>query len=143
MKKILLLAPILLLASCAAPLPSSSSSQQPSSETSSSQPSSSEPSSSEEDSMFAKDKAMVYFFESSVNFDKKNPFYVMEYEVGSKITNPGTPASSDPAFNKFLGWSAKPNIIDETELWNFDEDTLPNYIPGNEYYIYGQWDYVQ
>lgn len=132
MKKILLLAPILLLASCASPLPSSSS-QQPS-ET---------PSSSEEDSMFAKDKAMVYFFESSVKFDKKNPFYVMEYEVGSKITNPGTPTSSDPAFNKFLGWSAKPNIIDETELWNFDEDSLPNYIPGSEYYIYGQWDYAQ
>lgn len=134
MKKILLLAPILLLAACSGSTPSSSSSSQQPSET---------PSSSEEDSMFAKDKAMVYFFESSVNFDKKNPFYVMEYEVGSKITNPGTPASSDPAFNKFLGWSAKPNIIDETELWNFDEDTLPNYIPGSEYYIYGQWDYVQ
>lgn len=139
MKKLLLLVPALLLAACA-PISSSdlfsssaptSSSSEPSSETSSS-----------EDPMFAKDKVKVYFFESGVKYDRYNPYYLVEVEVGSKISNPGTPASTDPAFNVFVGWSNKPIVMDDSEIWNFEEDTLPNYVPGGEYYLYGQWDYA-
>lgn len=144
MKKLLLLAPALLLIAACAPTPSSepsSSSSTPSS-TPSSEPSSSTPSSSEEDSMFAKDKVKVYFFESGVKYDRYNPYHLVEVEVGSKITDPGIPASTDPAFNVFVGWSSKPIVMDDSELWNFQEDSLPNYVPGGEYYLYGQWDYV-
>jgi hypothetical protein len=132
-KSVLFLAPVLFALLACAPNPSSSES------TSSEIPSSA---SSEDDPMFAKDKVKVYFFESGVKFDRYNPFFVKEYEVESKIENPGTPTSSDPAFNNFVGWSFKPIVMDDSELWDFQEDTLPHYIPGGEYYLYGQWDYV-
>lgn len=149
-KSIFFLTPILLVLLACAPA-NNPSSFEPSSETpsSSEEPSSSEipssqPSSSGNDwgDMFAKDKVKVYFFESGVKFDRFNPFFVKEYEVESKIENPGTPTSTDPAFNTFIGWSNKPIVMDDSELWNFEEDYLPNYIPGGEYYLYGQWDYA-
>ena len=99
--------------------------------------------SSSQDDMFAKDVVKVYFFESAVKYDRSNPFALVECEVGSKIANPGTPTSSDPAFNTFLGWSAKPIIMDESELWDFAEDSVPTYVPGGEYYIYAQCNYVE
>lgn len=100
-------------------------------------------SSSSEDDPFAVDKVTVYFFESATKFDTKNPYYSYEVELGAKLTAPEVdPTSTDPAFNTFLGWSNKPIIMSEEDLWDFENDKIPNYIPNLKYYVYGQWDYV-
>lgn len=100
-------------------------------------------SSSSEDDPYRIDQVTVYFFESAVKFDTKNPFYSYTVDLGGKLTAPETnPVSSDPAFNTFLGWSNKPIIMNNDDLWDFENDKIPSYIPNLEFYVYGQWDYV-
>lgn len=121
-KFILLLAPMLLALGACAPATSSSSS---------------------EEDPYRPDMVTVYFFESAIYFDVKNPFYTYQVELGSKLHAPeNDPTSSDPAFNTFKGWSAKPFVMNEEEYWDFENDKIPSYIANLQFYIYGQWDYV-
>lgn len=92
---------------------------------------------------FDGDKVKVYFFESAVKVDMKNPLLTYEVALGSKLTKPEKdPESTDPGFNVFKGWSNKPVVMSEDDYWNFDEDTIPTYIPDLTFRLYGQWEYV-
>ena len=129
MKKInlaLLMLPALLLAACATGNEGAGSL---SSDSSSSESKPVTPPTSEDLGMdIVPDPIKVYFYESASLGDKYNYFLLIDVLPDSLIPAPETdPVSSDPAFNKFLGWCAHPVAMTEDDYWNFDEDKTPKY----------------
>lgn len=84
-----------------------------------------------------KELTIQYFIDFN-HADQENPFYEVEWYSGTTIPEPESiPTCPDPAFSKWLGWSAHSLIDDKKDLWNFKTDKSEY----GTYYlaIYGIW----
>ena len=88
--------------------------------------------------------AVLVRFYLSGSFYGVNDFDSTTYALKGGIVNkPIDPVSKDPAFNIFLGWSTKYFISNDSELWDFYNDTIPEEYSESTFSLYGQWDYVE
>lgn len=84
----------------------------------------------------------VYFYIDYNNVDEENPYFKLDWYVevpfglANKPIDP--PTCPDPAFSKFMGWSAH-TIIDNIpdDLWDFEKNFVANgsYV----FVLYGIW----
>ena len=70
--------------------------------------------------------------------DKKDVYQTQVVNLNDKLTKPTNPTSRFPEFKTFVGWSTKPIVDEDKDLWNFDTDKV--YTADDALIMFGIWD---
>ncbi len=86
----------------------------------------------------------IYYYASIYESYAGETYYSGKGKTNELITDkPADPVSKYEEFNTFIGWSTKPLIVTEDDLWDFENDLIPPNIYPPVLTLYGIWDYVE
>ena len=142
-KLVLMIASLVMLASCGGPAPTSQPSTDSKMDSFASSleelPVSVEDSSSsfEQPSTFQQVTVNFYADYNTYSESIRNIYVTQKVTNGDKLEKPADPEAPFTDFPTFLGWSTRPLIEDTNLLWDFDKNIVN--IKGSTLIMYGIW----
>lgn len=84
----------------------------------------------------------INFYNFGAISEETLPIYTTFAYAGEKITKyPTEVESPDPSFTTFIGWSTLKFVLDENDLWDFENDVIPQTAtPETPFELYAIWD---
>ena len=103
-------------------------------------PSDSQDESSQKTSSIEAHEIVVKYYVDFNAFEgnKRDVYHTQTVQLNDKLTKPANPTSTFPEFKTFVGWSTKPVIDEDKDLWNFDTDVV--YTADDTLIMFGIWD---